>query len=89
MVPRARQRPTRPARAIPSWCETRTACWICPQGFSYRVLERAGERMDDGYRVPGRPDAMGCFDLGNGHWALMRNHELDASALSERLSASA
>jgi secreted PhoX family phosphatase len=48
-------------------------------GFSYHVVERALTHMDDGYRVPGRPDAMGCFDLGGGRWALMRNHELDAS----------
>jgi secreted PhoX family phosphatase len=53
-----------------------------PKGFSYRVVERTGERMDDGYRVPGRPDAMGCFDLGDGRWALMRNHELDRSTLT-------
>jgi len=50
-------------------------------GFSYRVLQRTGELMSDGYRVPGRPDAMGCFDLGQGRWALMRNHELDISQL--------
>ncbi|MDB4971877.1 MAG: hypothetical protein JWN48_218 [Myxococcaceae bacterium] len=48
-------------------------------GFSYRVLQHAGEKMSDGYRVPGRPDAMGCFDIGHGRWALMRNHELDRS----------
>lgn len=47
------------------------------EGFTYRVLQTTGEPMSDGYRVPGRPDAMGCFDLGNGTWALMRNHELD------------
>lgn len=47
-------------------------------GFSYQILERALSTMEDGYRVPARPDAMGCFDLGNGTWALMRNHELDA-----------
>ncbi len=46
-------------------------------GFTYRVLQRTGERMSDGYRVPGRPDAMGCFALRDGTWALMRNHELD------------
>lgn len=49
------------------------------EGFTYRVLQRGGTMMDDGYRVPGRPDAMGCFDLGDGRWALMRNHELDHS----------
>lgn len=50
-------------------------------GFSYRILQRSGQRMSDGFRVPGRPDAMGCFDLGRGRWALMRNHELDVSQL--------
>jgi secreted PhoX family phosphatase len=54
-----------------------------PEGFGYRVLERTGDPMSDGYRVPGRPDAMGCFDLGNGRWALMRNHELDASMFAQ------
>jgi secreted PhoX family phosphatase len=49
------------------------------EGFRYRVLERIGEPMDDGFIVPGQPDAMGCFALPDGNWALMRNHELDAS----------
>jgi len=53
-----------------------------PRGFSYRVIERVGEPMDDGYRVPGRPDAMACFPLENGAFALMRNHELDPSLSS-------
>ena len=48
------------------------------KGFSYTVLSRAGELMSDGYRLPARPDAMGCFNLGGGRIALMRNHELDA-----------
>ena len=47
-----------------------------PQGFSYRVLSRLGEPMDDGEQVPDRADGMGCFDLGNGRLALVRNHEL-------------
>jgi secreted PhoX family phosphatase len=47
-----------------------------PKGFSVRVLQRTGERMSDGYRVPGRPDAMACFTSPNGNWVLMRNHEL-------------
>ncbi len=53
-----------------------------PKGFSYRVLSRVGEPMDDGYRVPGRPDAMACFPLSGGNYALMRNHELDPSLAS-------
>jgi secreted PhoX family phosphatase len=47
-----------------------------PEGFSYRVLQRGGEMMTDGYRVPGRPDAMACFAGPNGALLLMRNHEL-------------
>ena len=29
-----------------------------PEGFGYRVLQRTGDAMSDGYRVPGRPDAI-------------------------------
>ncbi len=47
-----------------------------PEGFRVRVLQRAGERMSDGYRVAGRPDAMGCFAGPDGSWIVMRNHEL-------------
>jgi secreted PhoX family phosphatase len=47
-----------------------------PEGFSYRVLSSLGEAMDDGGTVPDRADGMGCFDLGNGKLALVRNHEL-------------
>ena len=46
-----------------------------PEGFSYRVLDRVGAPMSDGLRVPGRPDGMACFDLGDGTIALLRNHE--------------
>jgi secreted PhoX family phosphatase len=53
------------------------------EGFTYRILEKTGQPMSDGYRVPGRPDAMGCFALANGQWALMRNHELDPSLFQE------
>jgi len=47
-----------------------------PPGFSYRVLSRLGDAMDDGGTVPDRADGMGSFDLGNGKLALVRNHEL-------------
>jgi secreted PhoX family phosphatase len=45
-------------------------------GFSYSVIDRQLERMDDGYRVPRRPDGMACFQTASGAWALLRNHEL-------------
>ena len=47
-----------------------------PPGFSYRVLSSLGDPMSDGTTVPDRADGMGCFDLGNGRLALVRNHEL-------------
>ena len=47
-----------------------------PKGFTYRIVQRAGERMSDGYRLPGRPDAMGCFAGPSGSLILMRNHEV-------------
>ncbi|WNG33705.1 DUF839 domain-containing protein [Archangium violaceum] len=51
-----------------------------PEGFRYRILERRGERMSDGYRVPGQQDGMGCFagPEGSNTLVLMRNHELEA-----------
>jgi len=47
-----------------------------PEGFSYRVVSRLGDAMDDGGTVPDAADGMGCFDIGNGKLALVRNHEL-------------
>jgi secreted PhoX family phosphatase len=49
-----------------------------PAGFSYRILQRSGEALTDGYRVPNRPDAMGCFagPPGTASLILMRNHEV-------------
>ncbi len=47
-----------------------------PSGFSYRVISSLGDAMTDGGSVPDKADGMGCFDLGNGKWSLVRNHEL-------------
>lgn len=49
-----------------------------PRGFSYRVISRFGDRMDDGGTVPDAADGMGCFSLPDGRIALVRNHELRA-----------
>ncbi|MFN6935316.1 MAG: alkaline phosphatase PhoX [Tsuneonella sp.] len=46
-----------------------------PEGFSYRVLSTLGETMSDGFTVPDAADGMGCFDIGGGKLALVRNHE--------------
>ncbi|MGX7894519.1 alkaline phosphatase PhoX [Tsuneonella sp. HG222] len=47
-----------------------------PAGFSYRVIAALGDAMSDGGTVPDRADGMGCFDLGQGKWALVCNHEI-------------
>jgi len=47
-----------------------------PPGFSYQVISRRGDAMDDGGRVPDYADGMGCFALPGGRLALVRNHEL-------------
>ena len=47
-----------------------------PTGFSYQVVSSLGDAMTDGAAVPDKADGMGCFDLGDGRLALVRNHEL-------------
>ncbi len=49
-----------------------------PAGFRYSVLSRTGERMSDGYLVPGAHDGMAAFRAPNGNTLLVRNHELAA-----------
>ena len=46
-----------------------------PQAFSYRIVSRQGDEMDDGLLVPPRADGMAAFDAGNGRIALVCNHE--------------
>ena len=47
-----------------------------PEGFSYRVVSRAGDPMSDGLLTPGKIDGMGCFPAGRNTVALVRNHEV-------------
>lgn len=55
-----------------------------PQGFSYHIFSRTGERMDDGLSVPGKHDAMGAFPYINNDGSIdpdrtviVRNHEIE------------
>jgi secreted PhoX family phosphatase len=52
-----------------------------PEGFSYRIVSRAGEAMDDGLLTPGKMDGMACFADGPDRVILVRNHELRSSEL--------
>ncbi len=47
-----------------------------PDGFSYRVLSKLGDRMADGFKVPGKPDGMAAFPGPEGKVVLGCNHEL-------------
>jgi uncharacterized protein len=47
-----------------------------PQGFSYRVISKLGERMEDGLLVPGKHDGMAAFPGPQGKTILVRNHEV-------------
>ncbi len=53
-----------------------------PAGFSYQIIETKDDPMDDGYKVPGKPDGMGAFAGPNGTVILMRNHELSPDDFS-------
>lgn len=46
-----------------------------PEGFQYRSFSWAGELMDDGHRVPLALDGMGVFNMPDGTFRLVRNHE--------------
>jgi len=56
-----------------------------PEGFRYRVLQRAGQPTADGYVVPLQPDGMACFGTTKNTWTLLRNHELGREGYMERL----
>jgi secreted PhoX family phosphatase len=46
-----------------------------PPGFSYRVISRQNEPMDDGNPTPGIFDGMAAYPGPNGTTVLIRNHE--------------
>ena len=52
-----------------------------PEGFSYKVISKSGEKMSDGLLVPGRPDGMGAFLDEKGRTVLVMNHENSPSPL--------
>ena len=50
-----------------------------PTGFSYQILSRTGDTMNDGFLVPGAPDGMATFNGPHGLTIVLRNHELNPS----------
>ena len=50
-----------------------------PEGFSYRVVSRAGDTMSDGLKVPPAHDGMAAFAGADGRVILICNHEMPPS----------
>lgn len=48
-----------------------------PAGFRYELIATQGEKLDDGFLLPGDPDGMAAFSTGDGRVAVICNHELD------------
>ncbi|MCR5879065.1 PhoX family protein [Phenylobacterium sp. J367] len=48
-----------------------------PEGFSYKVVSKVGQPMDDGFLTPGKHDGMACFPDASDpdRVILIRNHE--------------
>ena len=47
-----------------------------PKGFSYQIISKGKEMMDDGLFVPPNADGMACFQGDNDKLILIRNHEI-------------
>lgn len=47
-----------------------------PAGFTYAIVSRTGDKMDDGFVVPGMHDGMAAFTGPDGLTVLVRNHEV-------------
>lgn len=55
-----------------------------PKDFTYQVISRFSDVMDDGFHVPDKADGMGCFALPEGKIVLIRNHELTPQDLPKQ-----
>lgn len=52
-----------------------------PKGFSYNIISRSGQPMDDGFLSPGKNDAMAAFENPDGKVVVVRNHEVSVGDL--------
>lgn len=51
-----------------------------PEKFSYKIVSRMGDLMDDGFYVPGAADGMATFAGPAGKTIVIRNHEVNPDA---------
>lgn len=54
-----------------------------PEGFSYKIISKVGEIMNDGFLLPGKPDGMAAFALDNERCVVVRNHELKPTQFAD------
>jgi len=47
-----------------------------PSGFTYSIISRQGDLMDDGLLVPSNADGMTCIPMDKDRVVLIRNHEI-------------
>ena len=73
---RAKAPTQRAPRGLGPLSEHSGALLSLPAGFSYVIIQRAGDLMSDGLRMPPQPDGMACFSGKDGSLILLRNHEL-------------
>jgi secreted PhoX family phosphatase len=66
-------------RSLPQLRPDPAGIFDLPPGFTYTVLSRTGETMDDGHAVPPGHDGMAAFAGPGGSVVLVRNHELALS----------
>ncbi|WP_162416438.1 alkaline phosphatase PhoX [Cyclobacterium roseum] len=52
-----------------------------PEGFTYKILSKKGDKMSDGLYLPGLADGMGAFQGKNGKTIVVRNHEISPDSL--------
>jgi secreted PhoX family phosphatase len=76
--------PQEPAAGFGPLAEDPKKILDLPEGFSYRIISRAGVRMKDGFYVPGIFDGMGAFAGPDGKAIIVRNHEIQAGFLPRR-----
>ncbi|MFC4872355.1 alkaline phosphatase PhoX [Negadavirga shengliensis] len=53
-----------------------------PKGFSYRIISKKGDKMDDGLFLPGLADGMGTFAGRRDRVIVVRNHEISPDGLA-------
>lgn len=53
-----------------------------PKGFTYKIISKKGDLMDDSLLLPGAPDGMASFAGKNGRVIVVRNHENSPDSFS-------